>query len=90
MASIRAGFVRWGATRPAIGPLGFAKIIVAAGAFDKCVVRRMHERVMGRDIDPTTEAGYLDELTQGFVANGRLVRPFIKALTDSVYFRKGR
>ncbi len=40
-----------------IGPLGFAKIIVAAGAFDKCVVRRVHERVMGRDIDPTTEDG---------------------------------
>jgi hypothetical protein len=72
-----------------IGPLGFAKIIVAAGAFDKCVVRRVHERVMGRDIDPTTESGYLDELTSGFVANGRLVRPFIKSLTESVYFRKG-
>ena len=73
-----------------IGPLGFAKIIVAAGAFDKCVVRRVHERVIGRDIDPTTESGYLDELTQGFVANGRLVRPFIKALTGSAIFRKGR
>lgn len=73
-----------------IGPLGFAKLIVAAGAFDKCVVRRVHERVLGRDIDPTTESGYLDELTHDFVANGRLVRPFIKALTDSIYFRKGR
>lgn len=73
-----------------IGPLGFAKLIVAAGAFDKCVVRRVHERVLGRDIDPTTESGYLDQLTQEFVANGRLVRPFIKALTGSVYFRKGR
>jgi hypothetical protein len=72
------------------GPLGFAKLIVAAGAFDKCVVRRVHGRVMGRDIDPTTESGYLDELTSAFVANGRLVRPFIKSLTGSVYFRKGR
>jgi hypothetical protein len=72
-----------------IGPLGFAKMIVAAGAFDKCVVRRVHERVMGRDIDPTTESGYLDELTSSFVSNGRLVRPFIKSLTASVYFRKG-
>ncbi len=72
-----------------IGPLGFAKLIVAAGAFDKCVVRRVHERVLGRDIDPTTESGYLDELTHAFVTNGRLVRPFIKSLTESVYFRKG-
>ncbi len=72
-----------------IGPLGFAKMIVAAGAFDKCVVRRVHERVMGRDIDPATESGYLDELTSEFVANGRLVRPFIKSLTESIYFRKG-
>jgi hypothetical protein len=72
-----------------IGPLGFAKMIVAAGAFDKCVVRRVHERVLGRDIDPATESGYLDELTREFVANGRLVRPFIKSLTESIYFRKG-
>lgn len=73
-----------------IGPLGFAKMIVAAGAFDRCVVRRVHERIMGRDIDPTTESGYLDTLTEEFVTGGRLVRPFVKSLTQSVYFRKGR
>jgi hypothetical protein len=72
-----------------VGPLGFAKMIVAAGAFDKCVVRKVHERVMGRDIDPTEEAGYLDTLTQEFVTGGRLVRPFVKSLTQSIYFRKG-
>ncbi len=73
-----------------IGPLGFAKMIVAAGAFDRCVVRRVHERIMGRDIDPTTESGYLDTLTGEFVSGGRLVRPFVKSLTQSIYFRKGR
>lgn len=72
-----------------VGPLGFAKMIVAAGAFDKCVVRKVHERVMGRDVDPATESGYLDALTQEFVANGRVVRAFVKSLTKSVYFRKG-
>lgn len=72
-----------------VGPLGFAKLIVAAGAFDKCVVRRVHERVVGRDIDPTSEAGYLDALTAEFIMNGRLVRPFIKSLTQSPSFRRG-
>jgi hypothetical protein len=73
-----------------IGPLGFAKMIVAAGSFDRCVVRRVHERIMGRDIDPTTESGYLDALTDEFVSGGRLVRPFVKSLTQSTYFRRGR
>ncbi|MDI1450130.1 hypothetical protein [Polyangium sp. 6x1] len=73
-----------------VGPLGFAKIIVAAGAFDRCVVRRVHERVVGRDIDPATENGYLDTLTASFVSNGRLVRPFIKSLTQSTSFRRGQ
>ncbi|MEZ4441000.1 MAG: DUF1549 domain-containing protein [Polyangiaceae bacterium] len=72
-----------------VGPLGFAKIVVAAGAFDRCVVRRVHQRLFGRDIDPTVEAGYLATLTSQFVDGDRQVRPFIKALTQSTYFRRG-
>lgn len=72
-----------------VGPLGFAKMIVAAGAFDACVVRQIHGRVMGRDVDPGAESGYLGALTQQFVAGGRKVRPFIKALTQSSTFRRG-
>lgn len=72
-----------------VGPLGFAKLIVAAGAFDRCVVRHVHERIMGRDIDPTIESGYLDTLTAEFVMNGRLVRPFVQSLTQSPTFRRG-
>ncbi len=72
-----------------IGPLGFAKLIVAAGAFDRCVVRRLHERVMGRDLDPTIESPYLEVLTKQFVDGGRLVRPFVRSLTQSTYFRRG-
>jgi hypothetical protein len=73
-----------------VGPLGFAKMIVAAGAFDRCVVRRLHERVMGRDIDPALESGYLEALTQEFVAGDRVVRTFIQSLTKSDSFRRGR
>jgi hypothetical protein len=72
-----------------VGPLGFAKLIVAAGAYDRCVVRHLHQLVLGRDVDPATEAGYLDKLTADFVANGRLARPLVKALTRSPLFSRG-
>jgi hypothetical protein len=72
-----------------IGPLGFAKMIVGAGNFDRCVVRHLHTLVMGRDIDPAKEAGYLDKLTQDFIAGGRKMRPFVKELTQSDLFRRG-
>ncbi|MBU8898895.1 hypothetical protein KRR26_25105 [Corallococcus sp. M34] len=73
-----------------VGPLGFAKLIVAAGAFDKCVVRHLHAQVLGRDIDPATEAGYLDTEVSRYIAGGRKVRPYIKSLTQSELFRRGR
>lgn len=73
-----------------VGPLGFGKLIVASGAFDRCLVRHLHHQVLGRDIDPATEAGYLDVLTQRFVEGGRQVRPMIKSLTRSDLFRRGR
>ncbi len=71
------------------GPLGFAKLIVQAGAFDKCMVRRIHTMVLGRDIEPALEAGYLEKLTADFVAGGRLVRPLVKQLTLSDLFARG-
>ncbi|MCY1078790.1 hypothetical protein [Archangium lansingense] len=73
-----------------VGPLGFAKLIVAAGAFDRCVVRRLHAQVLGRDIDPAREAGYLDDQVARFIAGGRKVRPFVKSLTQSNLFQRGR
>ena len=72
-----------------VGPLGFAKIIVAAGAFDRCLVRKLHLQVLGRDLDPATEAGYLDALTATFIGGDRKMRPFIQALTQSELFRRG-
>ncbi len=72
-----------------VGPLGFAKLIVAAGAFDRCMVRRLHQFVLGRDIDPALEAGYLDALTAEFISGGRKARPFVKHLTQSELFTRG-
>jgi hypothetical protein len=72
-----------------VGPLGFAKMVVASGAFDKCAVRRLHERFGGRAIDPAKEPGYLDALVEKFVKGGRKVRPFVKELTRSDVFRRG-
>ena len=73
-----------------VGPLGFGKMIVAAGAFDRCVVRHVHQQILGRDLDPTREAGYLDALTAAFTSNGRKIRPLVKSLTQSDLFRRGR
>lgn len=72
-----------------VGPLGFAKMIVASGAFDRCVVRHLHAQVLGRDIDPSLEIGYLELLTKRFVDGGRKVRPFVKSLTKSELFGRG-
>ncbi|AGC43887.1 hypothetical protein MYSTI_02571 [Myxococcus stipitatus DSM 14675] len=72
-----------------IGPLGFAKLIVASGSFDRCVVRHMHAQVMGRDIDPAAEAGYLEAQVKRFVEGGRKIRPYVKSLTQSNLFKRG-
>jgi len=72
-----------------VGPLGFSKLIIKSGAYDRCVVRRLHQFVLGRDIDPAKETGYLDLLTAQYVADGRKARPFVKHLTQSELFRRG-
>jgi len=72
-----------------VGPLGFAKMVVASGAFDRCAVIRLHDRFGGRALDRTQEAGYIDTLVGKFVAGGRKVRPFLKELVKSDVFRRG-
>jgi hypothetical protein len=72
-----------------VGPLGFSKLLIASGQYDRCVVRRLHQFVLGRDIDPAKETGYLDLLTAHFVNDGRKVRPFVKRLTQSELFQRG-
>lgn len=72
-----------------VGPLGVAKILIDSGAFDRCAVRRLHERFVGRDVDPTAEAGYLQSLVATFVENERQIRPFVRHLFRSTTFRRG-
>ena len=72
-----------------VGPLGFGKLLVASGALDRCLVRQLHKHVLGRDIDPAVEAGYLEALTTRFVAQGRQVRPMIKVMMGSSLFARG-
>jgi len=62
------------------GPLGFGKVVLASGQFDSCATRMIAARVLGRTLDPSTEAGYIDTLTTRFVAGGRRVRPLVRAL----------
>jgi hypothetical protein len=72
-----------------VGPLGLAKLLINTGVFDRCAVRRLHQRFVGRDVDPTIEAGYLGSLVEEFVSNGRRVRPFIRHLMQSRAFGRG-
>ncbi|AKF03761.1 hypothetical protein DB32_000910 [Sandaracinus amylolyticus] len=72
-----------------VGPLGLAHLLIDSGAFDRCAVRRLHRRFVGRDVDPTAESGYLDRLVAGFVEDGRRVRPFVRRLVDTDAFGRG-
>jgi hypothetical protein len=72
-----------------VGPLGLAKMLINSGAFDRCAVRRLHEHFVGRDVDPTAEAGYLEALVDVFVENNRQIRPFVRELFKGELFRRG-
>ncbi|MFL5318138.1 MAG: hypothetical protein ACJ790_00680, partial [Myxococcaceae bacterium] len=72
-----------------IGPLGFAKMLVASGAFDRCATRKIYGRIFGRELDPATEGPYIDALTRTFIDNGRKVRPFVRYLLTTDEFQRG-
>lgn len=72
-----------------MGPLGFGKILVESGEFDRCATRRLFERYVGRPLDPAKEAGYINTLTRQFVDGGRKVKPFVKTLLMSEPFKRG-
>ncbi len=71
-----------------IGPLGFGKLVVASGEFDRCAVDRTFERVMGYGLtdDPNRESA----LVQRFVNGGRRLKPFIESLVKDPDFGRGR
>jgi hypothetical protein len=72
-----------------MGPLGFGKILVTSGEFDRCTVRRFYERIVGRALDPAIESAYIDRLAADFVAGGRQLRPFLLHLMAQPEFRRG-
>jgi hypothetical protein len=63
-----------------VGPLGFSKMLVSSGQFDRCMARRLFERFVGRDLDPASDKLRLDQLTARFIASGRKARPYIREL----------
>jgi hypothetical protein len=72
-----------------IGPLGFGKLLVQSGEFDRCTVQNLHQRFIGRRFDPAMEAALETRLVQIFTEGGRKVKPFIKALLASDEFKRG-
>jgi hypothetical protein len=71
------------------GPLGFGKVLVTSGAFDRCAAQRLYERFIGHPLDPEREALYIDALGKEFEKGGRKVRPFVKSLFGKAEFRRG-
>ncbi len=72
-----------------MGPLAFAKVLVSSGELDRCAVRRIYERFVGRPLDPEREAGFIRALAARFAAGDRQVRPFVGELMRSPEYRRG-
>ena len=72
-----------------IGPLGFGKILVESGEFDRCAVRRFHERITGVELVPGRDDARIDALVEAFVADGRSTRSLIKRLMAGADFAIG-
>jgi hypothetical protein len=72
-----------------IGPLGFAKMLVETGEFDKCAVRKIFRRVTGRELDVASEGQLHRTLTNHFVDNNRRVRDLVREIVKRDEFRRG-
>ena len=71
------------------GPLGFGKMVVASGEFDRCVAQKLYARFIGQPLSTATESPYIDALAAKFVSGGRKLRPFIRQLLTAPEFRRG-
>lgn len=71
------------------GPLGFGKVLVNSGAFDRCAAQKLYEAFVGHELDPEREALYVTALGQEFAKGGRKVKPFVKSLFGKAEFRRG-
>lgn len=72
-----------------MGPLGFAKLVVQSGEFDRCAVQTVFQRVMGRKLDVTRETALETKLVEDFKANDRKVKALIKIIVQSPEFGRG-
>ncbi len=72
-----------------MGPLGFGKLLVRSGEFDRCAARRIYAMFIGRQLNPATEKGFIDKLAREFVSRDRKLRPFIRYLFEQSELRRG-
>jgi len=72
-----------------IGPLGFGKLLVNSGEFDRCVARKMYERFGGVKLDSGQHAKFIARLTEQFVSNDRNVKALIRYILERPPFRMG-
>ena len=72
-----------------MGPLGFGKILIRSGEFDRCAARRLYAMFVGRELNPASEKRFIDKLAREFVAGNRQLRPFIRYLFEQPEFRRG-
>jgi hypothetical protein len=72
-----------------MGPLGFGKLLVRSGEFDRCAARRLYAMFIGRELNPASEKHFIDKLAREFVARDRQLRPFIRYLFEQPELRRG-
>ncbi|MFP2907010.1 hypothetical protein ACLESD_18585 [Pyxidicoccus sp. 3LFB2] len=72
-----------------MGPLGFGKLLVRSGEFDRCASRKLYAMFIGRELNPATEKGFIDKLAREFVARDRKLRPFLRYLFEQPELRRG-
>lgn len=72
-----------------IGPRGFAKILLASGAFDQCAVRRAYKRFGGRTLNVGEDAALLKQQVEAFVDSNRSMKQLIRKIVLDERSRKG-
>jgi hypothetical protein len=72
-----------------IGPLGFGKLLVESGEFDRCVVRKTWQRIAGRELTPGRDQRLIEDLTAQFTANEGRLKPLIRHILSHDEFSRG-
>lgn len=72
-----------------IGPLGFGKLLVQSGEFDRCAVRHVFEKFAGRPLDVATEGPLERALVSEFTRSDRHVKELIRFIVRRDEFRRG-